>query len=147
MNILRRLYEFNVPKPQLIQIYILFIRSVTEQSSVVWSSSITEEEDKALERTQKVALRIIYRQEYNSYTHALELSKLQTLAERRQVLLHRFAFKTLKNPKTTNMIRKNKQTKTLRYTEKFTVDKARTTRLANSSLNAIAHLLNKKTSG
>ena len=58
MEILRRLYSFNVPKKQLVQIYMLYIRSVTEQSSVVWSSSITEEESEALERTQKVALKL-----------------------------------------------------------------------------------------
>ena len=71
MIILKRLYHFNLPKYQMIQIYILYIRSITEQSSVVWSSSITEDEVCALERTQKVALKIIYQNEYISYENAL----------------------------------------------------------------------------
>ena len=83
INILKKLYEFNVPKTQLVQIYILFIRSVTEQSSVVWSPSITEEESSAIERTQKVALKIIYKHEYISYENALALSKLLPLVKRR----------------------------------------------------------------
>ena len=143
MNILRKLYEFNLPKAQLIQIYILFVRSVTEQSSVVWSSSLSEEDSNALERTQKVALKIIYRHEYQTYENALKLSNLITLAERREKLLKKFALKTLKNPKTTHMIRRNKPTRTLRCQEKFTVDNARTSRLAKSTLNTIAHFLNK----
>ena len=144
MNILRKLYDFNVPKAQLIQIYMLYIRSVTEQSSVVWSSSITEEESNALEGTQKVALRFIYRNEYISYDNALNLSKLLPLSKRRENLLYKFALKTFKNPKTSYMIRLNEPTRTLRNHEKFTVDNARTTRLANSTLNRIAHLLNNK---
>ena len=64
MSILRRLYEFNVPQKQMVQIYTLYVRSITEQSSVVWSSSITQDESCALERTQKVALKIIFRGEY-----------------------------------------------------------------------------------
>ena len=71
MTILKKLYEFNVPKTQLVQIYMLYIRSVTEQSSVVWSSSITLEESEALERTQKVALKIIYQSDYISNKNAL----------------------------------------------------------------------------
>ena len=41
MTILKKLYDFKLPKSQLLQIYMTYIRSVTEQSSVVWSSSIT----------------------------------------------------------------------------------------------------------
>ena len=63
-TILKKLYDFKLPKSQLIQIYMTYIRSVTEQSSVVWSSSITGEESEALERTQKVALKIIYQKDY-----------------------------------------------------------------------------------
>ena len=144
MNILRKLYEFNVPHKQLVQIYILFIRSVTEQSSVVWSSSITDEESQALERTQKVALRLIYRQDYQSYNNALSLSKLTTLSERREMLLYKFGVKTYKNPKTTHMIKMNKPNRKLRNQEKFRVESARTERFLKSPLNAVAHLLNKK---
>ena len=59
MTILRNLSNFNVPEQDLIHIYNLYIRSIVEQSSVVWGSSITEGEAAALERTQKAALRSI----------------------------------------------------------------------------------------
>ena len=96
MTMLRKLYEFNVPNTKLIQIYTMFIRSVTEQSSVVWSTSITEDESNALERTQKVALRIIYRGEYKTYENALFMSKLPCLTKRRETLLYKFALKIIK---------------------------------------------------
>ena len=144
MSMLRRLYEFNVSITKLVHIYILFIRSVTEQSSVVWSSNITEEEVNALERTQKVALRIIYRGEYISYSNALELSKLPTLVERRKKLLHTFAKKITQNPKISHFLPKNERIPSLRKQEVFKVDQARTSRLANSPINAMARLLNEK---
>ena len=50
---------------------------MTEQSSVVWSSSITTEDSDELERTQKVALKIIYRHEYESYENALVLFRCE----------------------------------------------------------------------
>ena len=143
MTMLRKLYDFHVPKQKLILIYKLFIRSVTEQSSVVWSSSITEEESCALERTQKVALRLIYRGEYKSYFHALEISQLPTLEKRREKLLNNFAIKITKNNKTAHMLPKNKPNPSLRKQEKYHVDLARTSRLKNSPINAMAHLLNK----
>ena len=122
----------------------MFIRSVTEQSSVVWSSSLTEEESAALERTQNVALRIIYRGEYKTYFHALSISKLPTLQKRREILLANFAEKIIKNPKTKHMLPENKPNPNLRKHEKYKVDFARTSRLAKSPINAMAHLLNNK---
>ena len=59
MLILRKLKEFDVKTQDMITIYVLFIRSVIEQNSVVWSSALTCGELAYLERTQKVALRII----------------------------------------------------------------------------------------
>ena len=56
MIILRNLYQFDVPLEELVEIYILYIRSVVEQSSVVGHSSITKGEQMDIERVQKVAL-------------------------------------------------------------------------------------------
>ena len=64
MVILRNLNTFHVPVEEMINIYCLYIRSVAEQSCVVWSSSITCGEENDLERVQKLALRIILQSEY-----------------------------------------------------------------------------------
>ena len=55
MMILHKLFEFNVPITDIDNIYNLYIRSVLEQSCVVWHHSITEDESNDLERVQKVA--------------------------------------------------------------------------------------------
>ena len=41
MTLLHKLYSFNVPIEDLINIYILYIRSLVEQNVAVWSHTIT----------------------------------------------------------------------------------------------------------
>ena len=65
--IIKKLIQFDVTLSELIEIYILYIRSVVEQSAVVWHSSITKGEKNDLERTQKVALRVILGDAYCLY--------------------------------------------------------------------------------
>ena len=55
MIILHKLYSFNVPDKEITTIYILYIRSILEQSCQVWHYSITVEEQTDIERVQKVA--------------------------------------------------------------------------------------------
>ena len=55
MVILKNLFHFKLPIIEMLEIYSLYIRSVVEQASVVWSSSLTEGEQLDLERVQKVA--------------------------------------------------------------------------------------------
>ena len=64
MIILKKLVLFDVPLEDLLHIYILYIRSVIEQSAVVWHSSITKGEQKDLERILKVAFRILLGSNY-----------------------------------------------------------------------------------
>ena len=73
MSILRNLASFYIPIQEMVSIYCLYIRSVAEQSSVVWSSSITVGEQNDLERIQKVSLKIILGANYHSYENALIL--------------------------------------------------------------------------
>ena len=70
MSLFHRLYEFDVPVQDLIEIYILYIRSVLESSAVVWNSSLTKGQELELERVQKVALRIILKDDYENYKSA-----------------------------------------------------------------------------
>ena len=65
--ILRKLYEFSLPTSDLVNIYILFIRSILEFKSNVWFSSITQEEEDDIEHVQRVACHIILNTEYKGY--------------------------------------------------------------------------------
>ena len=142
MIILKKLYEFQVNIQDLIQIYKMYIRSILEQNSVVWSSSITCAESDSLERVQKCALRIILKSEYIDYTNALNVTNIPTLAVRRENLLLRFAVKSVSNVKTSDMFELNCKPTNLRHAEMYKVPKANTTRMAKSALPTMVRLLN-----
>ena len=59
LEILRRLSAFSPPVKDLKEVYILFVRSILEQSAVVWHGSLTVDNRRDLERVQKTAARII----------------------------------------------------------------------------------------
>ena len=67
MCILTNLFKFAVPQEELVNIYTLYIRSVVEQSCVVWHSSLSSGERYDLDRIQKVALSIILKDRYKNY--------------------------------------------------------------------------------
>ena len=100
MVILKNLVKFDVPLIDLVQIYTLYIRSVAEQSAVVWHPSITKGEQRDIERVQKVALKVIFGQNYISYENSLQLTGLETLYSRRKKLSLNFAKKCVKNEAT-----------------------------------------------
>ena len=142
MSILTNLFKFSIPREELIDIYILYIRSVVEQSSTVWHSSLTKGEKYDLERVQKVALQIILRDQYISYEDALQLCNLKTLSDRRSGLCLSFAKKCVKNEKTLDMFPLNDGVRTTRISEKYKVTKANTDRLAKSAIPYMQRLLN-----
>ena len=64
MLILHKLYSFNISVEDLVHIYILYIRSLVEQNVAVWNHTITQEEEEDIERVQKIALKVILKDEY-----------------------------------------------------------------------------------
>ena len=99
MIILHNLFDFDLPMTEMINIYILYIRSILESSAVVWHSSLTQSDERKIERIQKTALRIILAGEYENYEQALIIAELQTLKERRKFLCKKFAKNCLKSQK------------------------------------------------
>ena len=142
MLIIKNLIKFQVPLVDLVQIYTLYIRSVAEQSAVVWHPSITKGEQNDLERTQKVALKIILGESYTSYENALKLTGLETLKCRRTKLSLKFAKKCVKNDSTAWMFPQRTQKVNTRFPEKFNVTRAKTDRLAKSAIPYMQKLLN-----
>ena len=96
MEILRRLANFSGPIKDMVQIYITYIRSILEQSCVIWHNSLTEEDNMKLERVQKNACRNILKEKYESYENSLRVLSIDTLFERRKKLLLAFGRKYLK---------------------------------------------------
>ena len=141
---MRMLVEFNVPRQDLITIYILYIRSVLEQSCQVWRSSLSFENVTDLERVQKNALKIFVKGDYVSYEHALETVDLACLVERRDKLCLKFAKACLKNENVKNMFPLNDIPYHVdtREREAYKVTMARTERLKKSSVPYMQRLLN-----
>ena len=103
MTILRNLFHFRLTIFDMIDIYILYIRSLVERSAVVWRSSITQDKRLEIERVQKVAIRIIMKVNYVNYEISLCITELPTLEERRDHLSFTFAKKCIKSEKTSHM--------------------------------------------
>ena len=143
MVILHKLGKFSLPISDLVKIYILYIRSVLEQSAVVWNRSISKGEQLEIERVQKCALRIILKHNYTSYEEALNLCGLETLKTRRNKLSLSFAIKCTKNEATRDMFPRKNVLANTRFSEKFVVTKSCTDRLANSAIPFMQRLLNK----
>ena len=144
MTILRNLYQFDIPRDDLVLIYNMYIRSILEFNSNVWFSSITIEERENIERVQRVACKIILKEEYINYKQALEILNLQSLSERRQILAYRFATKCANSDKFNDLFPLNENSNDLRNIEKYRVKFASTSRLQLSSIPAMQKLLNIK---
>ena len=144
MTMLRKLYEFDIPKEDLVLIYTMYIRSVLEFNSNVWFSAISNEEREDIERVQRVACKVILKEEYTNYNDALKTLNLQTLSDRRQLLAKRFAEKCAKSEKFADLFPLNPSSADLRNNEKYKVKFARTSRLKDSAIPAMQKLLNRQ---
>ena len=91
MELLRKVAEFGTPQEDLKTIFILFVRSLLEQSATVWHSSLSQENIDDLERVQKSACKVILQEKYRGYKNALNTLDIETLAERRTSLCLSFA--------------------------------------------------------
>ena len=143
MQILHKLVSFNVKRQDLKELYFLYIRSTLEYNCQVWHYSLTEEERINIERVQKVACRLILQSEYLDYTHARKILQLETLENRRKMLCLKFAKKSSKHPKASDLFPLNSpHGYNTRKTEKFLVQPAKTERLKNSAVPQMQRALN-----
>ena len=92
LSMLTKLKYVGTNTEDLLDIYILFVRSVAEYCSVVFHSSMTQEESEKLERIQKTCLRVILGDMYVSYEAALEMTGLQTLSQKTTKKMPRLLF-------------------------------------------------------
>ena len=147
LELLRKVANFSTSIEDKKEIYVLYVRSVLEQSSVVWHSSLTKENCEDLERVQKCAVRIILGKEYSNYENyedALARANLENLESRREYLCKKFAEKCLKNEKVKNMFKPRIKIHKMetREEEGFDVKFANTGRLKNSAIPYMQRILN-----
>ena len=123
MELVRKVAEFTTPVEENREIYKMYIRSILEQSSVVWHSSLSSENAEDLERVQKAAVRLILGNKYENYEDGLIKANLDSLNVRRDVLCKKFAIKCIKsdNPRVKNMFpqKENKHAMAFRKNENW----------------------------
>ena len=136
MQLLHKVASFGLSKEEMKNIYILFVRSILEQSATVWHSSLTVQNREDLERVQKSAIRLILGNQYQGYKKSLKILEMESLNDRREELCLKFALKAIKNPKMKAMFPfKTKQHDMMtRKAEKFIVQHANTERSQKSPI-------------
>lgn len=144
MSILTKLKYVGVSIEDLLDVYVLFIRSIVEYCSVVWHSRLTIELTNVLERVQKICLRVILGANYVGYEAALEMCALETLNERRENRCMDFARRCLKHPIHQRLFPLNTGPSTSRSSEKYKVNFARTSTYKNSAIPYLQRKLNNK---
>ena len=89
-------------------------------------------------------MKIIFKNDYNSYLRSLKILKMETLYERRERLGLNFAKKCLKNKKFSDMFPNNLNLSniSLRNKEKYHVNHANTERYKNSTIPYLQRKLN-----
>ena len=144
MQLLHVAASFTASKKDLKDIYYTFIRSVLEQSAVVWHSSLTNKNRSDLERVQKGAVRVIMGKHYTSYKNSLKMLNMESLEKRREILCLKFAKKCTMNEKLKNLFPLNKtgHKMKLRRKKKYKILKANTKRYKQSALPYMRRLLN-----
>ena len=144
LSMITKLKYAGVSTEDLLDIYILFIRSVAEYCAVVFHSSLTQNEARKLETIQKTCLKVILGDMYTSYPAALEMCGLQTLLERREKRCLDFAIKCVKHPKLKKNFPLNPEIfeHNLRQRETFKVNFAHTSSYRDSAIPYCQRLLN-----
>ena len=99
LQLLNKAASYKRNKGDSKSIYKTHIRSILEQSSCVWNSSLSAENITHMRRVQKAAVRIIMGRDYIDYTHALSVLKLPELSEIRNILDKNMVLKTCRNKK------------------------------------------------
>ena len=148
MSMLGKLKYVGIPKDDLILIYKLFIRSILEYCSVVFHSSLTEQQTNMIERCQKISLKLILSPNYTDYSSALRTCSLTSLKIRRETRISDFARKALKHPKHRSMFPLSDDfianPHNIRHKEKYKVNFARTSAYQKSLIPYAQRRLNEE---
>ena len=144
MQLLRGVQSFGASKEEMVHLWIIFCRSVLEQSCVVWHSSLTQENIDNLERTQKTFTKLVLKENYTTYEESLMKLNLDSLSQRRQILCLKFAKAGIKHDKLSDLLpMKNKEHDMhIRQSEKYEVNFANTERLKTGSVIMMQKYLN-----
>ena len=142
MWVMRRLKKLGASSTDLLEIYYKQIRCIAEYAAPVWSSAITMEDSRKLERIQKVACNIILGENYESYTAATKSLGLEKLNERRKRICMKFAKKSQKHIKFSKWFKPAPALNTRLKKPRFYNVFSKTVRFEKSPISYLTELLN-----
>ena len=146
MTMLTKLKYVGTPIKDLIEVYILYIRSILEYCSVVWHSTLTTDQERSLENVQKLCLKIISGSNYIDYEEALNTFELERLSKRRKSKCLKYGLKSLLHLVHSDTFPVNEHVLTDQYEglsrEHFKVNWAKTESYRMSAVPYIQRLLN-----
>ena len=141
---LTKLKYVGVPTQDLIEIYCIYIRSLTEYCSTVFHSSLNMKLQTKIESIQKTCLRIVLGVMYVDYHSALEMCGIESLHIRREHRSLQFALKCRKHNFNQTMFPLNpsEDTHEVRNREKYKVNKSHTEAYKKSTIPTLQRKLN-----
>ena len=139
---MRRLKRNGMKGSDLLDIYRSSLRPVIEFASPVYGPMLSGELSEKVEGLQLRAAKIIYGTNV-SYASVLRETELETLKERRDGALKKFAIKASKNPKYQHWFPlSDPPAHNTRYHKKYQEIKCRTSRMYNSPIYTMRRILN-----
>ena len=138
VSVLSKLKYAGISTEDLLTIYVLFIRSLTEYCSVVFHASLTQKQSEKIEAIQKTSLKVILDGNYVSYCASLEMCSLERLSTRRSRRQLSFSRRCLTNDFTKQLFPLNENGRI----EKFKVNFARTQSYLRSAIPQCQRALN-----
>ena len=143
--ILVRFKSLGGSQDQLLKVFQTRIRSTLEFGAPVYCFGLTKEQSKKIECVQKKAFAIILGNEYSNYNLALQTLKQDRLESRRIELAYKFAIKCTKSRRHSTMFPRNPvYRENMRNSKPFAEFQCHTSRYFNSTIPALARLLNKR---
>ena len=144
VKILTRLKYVGTSEDDLIELYCLLIRCLTEYCSVAFHSSLSIPLSNKIEAIQKTSLRVILGVMYVDYQSALEMCGLDTLYARRENRSLHFAINCTHHKPNKSMFPLNPSTYThnMRRREKYKVNMAHTELYRSSTIPYLQRRLN-----
>ena len=98
ISLLTKLKYSGTSIEDLVHVYKMYIRSRLEYNSVVFHSSLTQEQSKKLDRCEAVCLKIILQEMFVSHSAACEMLGIRKLSLRRETRCLNFSKNCLKQP-------------------------------------------------
>lgn len=139
----RQVKHYKLPIPDLIKIYVGYIRPVLEYCAPVFNGGLTLEQIQNLERIQKRVCRIILGKNYVNYDDALIRCQLDKLQTRREKLCIEFALSLTENPHCKDWLPIRKDIgMSLRNKHKYSQYKCKTKRFKQSAIPYFIDLMN-----